>query len=216
MPRTAISPPMPRWCWPSRRGQTRVRWRRRSSARLDALDVVGIRLDRRAGLHQPALTPATWRPSSAPSSSSARTMAVGQSARALRSTSNMSPPTPPGRCTWAIAGARWWATRWRRCWNIGHKVIREYYINDAGGQVDVLARSVHLRYREALGEDIGEIPEGLYPGAYLVPVGQALATEFMEPVRRALKRANGSPVPAGGCGDDGHDPRRSGAARHPP
>lgn len=59
---------------------------------------------------------------------------------------------------------------------VGHKVIREYYINDAGGQVDVLARSVHLRYREALGEDIGEIPEGLYPGAYLVPVGHKLAT----------------------------------------
>ena len=60
----------------------------------------------------------------------------------------------------------------------GHKVIREYYVNDAGGQVDVLARSVHLRYREALGEDVGEIPEGLYPGDYLVPVGQALAAEF--------------------------------------
>ena len=60
----------------------------------------------------------------------------------------------------------------------GHKVIREYYINDAGGQVDVLARSAHLRYREALGEDIGEIPEGLYPGAYLVPVGHKLATHY--------------------------------------
>jgi len=60
----------------------------------------------------------------------------------------------------------------------GHKVIREYYVNDAGGQVDVLARSAHLRYREALGEAIGEIPEGLYPGDYLVPVGKALAGEF--------------------------------------
>jgi arginyl-tRNA synthetase len=59
----------------------------------------------------------------------------------------------------------------------GHKVIREYYINDAGAQVDVLARSVHMRYREALGETI-TIPEGLYPGEYLVPVGQALAAEF--------------------------------------
>ncbi len=61
----------------------------------------------------------------------------------------------------------------------GHKVIREYYVNDAGGQVDVLARSVHLRYREALGETV-EIPEGLYPGDYLVPVGQSLAKEFGE------------------------------------
>ncbi|MCT8003550.1 arginine--tRNA ligase [Sphingomonas sanguinis] len=59
----------------------------------------------------------------------------------------------------------------------GHKVIREYYVNDAGGQVDVLARSAHLRYREALGETI-EIPEGLYPGEYLKPVGAALAAEF--------------------------------------
>lgn len=60
----------------------------------------------------------------------------------------------------------------------GHKVIREYYVNDAGAQVDVLARSVHVRYREALGEDVGAIPEGLYPGEYLIPVGQELAREF--------------------------------------
>jgi arginyl-tRNA synthetase len=59
----------------------------------------------------------------------------------------------------------------------GFDVVREYYINDAGAQVDVLARSAFLRYREALGENIGEIPEGLYPGDYLKPVGQALAAE---------------------------------------
>jgi arginyl-tRNA synthetase len=62
----------------------------------------------------------------------------------------------------------------------GYRVTREYYVNDAGGQVDVLARSAHLRYREALGHDIGEIPEGLYPGGYLKPVGAALAAEFGE------------------------------------
>ncbi|MCA1748966.1 MAG: arginine--tRNA ligase, partial [Sphingomonadales bacterium] len=56
----------------------------------------------------------------------------------------------------------------------------EYYVNDAGGQVDTLARSAHLRYREALGEDIGDIPEGFYPGDYLEPVGEALADEFGE------------------------------------
>ncbi len=60
----------------------------------------------------------------------------------------------------------------------GFRVTKEYYVNDAGGQVDVLARSLHLRYREALGEEIGEIPEGLYPGDYLVPIGTALAAEF--------------------------------------
>jgi len=59
----------------------------------------------------------------------------------------------------------------------GYDVTREYYVNDAGGQVDVLARSVFLRYREALNEDIGEIPAGLYPGEYLKPVGAALAKE---------------------------------------
>jgi arginyl-tRNA synthetase len=60
----------------------------------------------------------------------------------------------------------------------GWKVTREYYINDAGAQVNILARSAYLRYREALGEDIGAIPEGLYPGDYLKPVGAALAQKF--------------------------------------
>jgi arginyl-tRNA synthetase len=59
----------------------------------------------------------------------------------------------------------------------GYAVTREYYINDAGAQIDVLARSAYLRYREALGEDIGAIPEGFYPGDYLRPVGAALAAE---------------------------------------
>jgi arginyl-tRNA synthetase len=60
----------------------------------------------------------------------------------------------------------------------GYAVTREYYINDAGAQVDVLARSAYLRYREALGEDIGPIPDGLYPGDYLKPVGAELAAEY--------------------------------------
>ena len=59
----------------------------------------------------------------------------------------------------------------------GYAVSREYYINDAGAQVDTLARSAYLRYREALGENVGPIPEGLYPGDYLKPVGEALAAE---------------------------------------
>jgi arginyl-tRNA synthetase len=61
---------------------------------------------------------------------------------------------------------------------VGHDVTREYYINDAGGQVDVLARSAHHRYLEALGHDVGDLAEGLYPGDYLVPVGAGLAEEF--------------------------------------
>ncbi len=66
----------------------------------------------------------------------------------------------------------------------GFNVTREYYINDAGAQVDVLARSAYLRYREALGEDIGAIPEGLYPGDYLKPVGAALAAQYGDALKK--------------------------------
>src|SRR5262249_23932883 len=60
----------------------------------------------------------------------------------------------------------------------GYKVTREYYINDAGAQVDKLGQSAYLRYLEALGEPIGEIPSGLYPGDYIKPIGQALAARY--------------------------------------
>ena len=91
----------------------------------------------------------------------------------------------------------------------GFDVTREYYINDAGAQVDVLARSAFLRYREALGEDIGAIPEGLYPGDYLKPVGAALAAEYGD----ALQGQAGGGMAAAGARqghrhDDGGDPRR--------
>ncbi len=69
----------------------------------------------------------------------------------------------------------------------GYTVTREYYVNDAGAQVDMLARSAFLRYREALGENIGEIPAGLYPGDYLKPVGAALAKEHGDAL---LRKAN--------------------------
>jgi arginyl-tRNA synthetase len=77
----------------------------------------------------------------------------------------------------------------------GYSVQREYYVNDAGAQVDILARSAYLRYREALGEEIGPIPEGLYPGEYLAETGRRLAerdgrkwlgrpeVEWLQPVR---------------------------------
>jgi arginyl-tRNA synthetase len=71
----------------------------------------------------------------------------------------------------------------------GFAVTREYYINDAGAQVDVLARSAFLRYRQALGEDIGEIPEGLYPGDYLKPVGEALAGEHGDSLKARAEAA---------------------------
>ena len=75
-----------------------------------------------------------------------------------------------------MAAARSSATRSPRCSpRPGSRSHREYYINDAGAQVDILARSTHLRYREALGETIGAIPDGLYPGEYLIETGRALA-----------------------------------------
>jgi arginyl-tRNA synthetase len=74
----------------------------------------------------------------------------------------------------------------------GFKVTREYYVNDAGAQVDQLARSAYLRYREALGEDIGAIPEGLYPGEYLKPIGASLAAEHGDAL---LKRSEKDYLP---------------------
>jgi arginyl-tRNA synthetase len=75
----------------------------------------------------------------------------------------------------------------------GWKVTREYYINDAGAQVDVLARSAFHRYREALGRDVGPVGEGLYPGDYLVPVGEALAKTHGEALEK-LPEAEWLPI----------------------
>jgi arginyl-tRNA synthetase len=86
-------------------------------------------------------------------------------------------PTGPlhmGHCRGAVVGD----SLARLLEAAGFRVTKEYYVNDAGAQVDTLARSVHLRYREALGADIGEIGEGFYPGDYLKPVGVVLAAEY--------------------------------------
>jgi arginyl-tRNA synthetase len=86
-------------------------------------------------------------------------------------------PTGPlhmGHCRGAVVGD----SLARLLEATGFRVTKEYYVNDAGAQVDTLARSVHVRYREALGEDVGEIPPGLYPGEYLKPVGELLAAEY--------------------------------------
>lgn len=101
-------------------------------------------------------------------------MGGGQMVNVEYVSANPTGPMHMGHCRGAVVGDALAAV----LEYAGHKVIREYYVNDAGGQVDVLARSAHLRYREALGEDVGEIPEGLYPGDYLIPVGERLATEF--------------------------------------
>ena len=101
-------------------------------------------------------------------------MGKGQMVNVEYVSANPTGPMHMGHCRGAVVGdALSGLLEWA-----GYRVTREYYVNDAGGQVDVLARSAHLRYREALGEDIGEIPEGLYPGDYLKPVGERLAQEF--------------------------------------
>ncbi len=85
-------------------------------------------------------------------------------------------PTGPmhvGHCRGAVFGDAL-CTLLRK---VGYDVVEEYYINDAGAQMDQLARSLHFRYREALGEDVGDVPEGLYPGDYLVPVAESLAKQ---------------------------------------
>ncbi|WP_336981476.1 arginine--tRNA ligase [Altererythrobacter fulvus] len=102
------------------------------------------------------------------------TMGGGKTVNVEYVSANPTGPMHMGHCRGAVVGDAL-ATLLEFA---GHKVTREYYVNDAGAQVQVLARSVHIRYREALGEDVGEIPAGLYPGDYLVPVGQALASEF--------------------------------------
>ncbi|QQN74778.1 arginine--tRNA ligase [Croceicoccus sp. YJ47] len=100
-------------------------------------------------------------------------MGAGQTVNIEYVSANPTGPMHMGHCRGAVVGDALAAL----LEFAGFAVIREYYVNDAGGQVDVLAKSVHLRYREALGEKIGAIPEGLYPGDYLVPVGEALARE---------------------------------------
>ena len=101
-------------------------------------------------------------------------MGKGQMVNVEYVSANPTGPMHMGHCRGAVVGdALSGLLEWA-----GYRVTREYYVNDAGGQVDVLARSAHLRYREALGDDIGEIPEGLYPGDYLKPVGERLAQEF--------------------------------------
>jgi arginyl-tRNA synthetase len=124
-------------------------------------------------------------------------MGAGQRVNVEYVSANPTGPMHMGHCRGAVVGDAL-ATLLEYA---GHRVTREYYVNDAGAQVDVLARSAHLRYREALGEEIGEIPEGLYPGDYLKPVGRALAdrhgdslvsapeSEWLVPFRQAAVAA---------------------------
>ncbi len=109
------------------------------------------------------------------------TLGVGVHVNVEFVSANPTGPMHMGHCRGAVVGDALAALQEFA----GYRVTREYYVNDAGGQVDVLARSAHLRYREALGDAVGDIPEGLYPGEYLVPVGESLAAEFGDQYRLA-------------------------------
>ncbi len=100
-------------------------------------------------------------------------MGKGQKVNVEYVSANPTGPLHVGHCRGAVFGDALCALLEKG----GYDVTREYYINDAGSQIDTLARSTFLRYREALGDDIGAIPEGLYPGDYLVPVGQQIARD---------------------------------------
>ncbi|MBH1991577.1 MAG: arginine--tRNA ligase, partial [Sphingomonadaceae bacterium] len=147
--------------------------------KLQALDEVARATIAGPGFINLTLTDATWRAELAAIDAGAddygrSDLGQGVTVNVEYVSANPTGPMHMGHCRGAVVGDAL-ATLLEYA---GHKVIREYYINDAGGQVDVLARSAHLRYREALGQDVGAIPEGLYPGDYLVPVGQALAAEY--------------------------------------
>lgn len=102
------------------------------------------------------------------------TMGEGHKVNVEYVSANPTGPMHVGHCRGAVVGD----TLANVLSFAGYDVTKEYYINDAGSQIEVLARSVFLRYREALGEDVGAIPPGLYPGDYLVPVGKELADEY--------------------------------------
>ncbi len=148
------------------------------SAKLSALNEVAAVDVAGPGFINMKLTDDAWRSevnliSAAGDAYGRSTIGAGKTVNVEYVSANPTGPMHMGHCRGAVVGDALASL----LEYAGHKVIREYYVNDAGGQVDVLARSVHMRYREALGEDIGDIPEGLYPGDYLIPVGQDLAKQ---------------------------------------
>ena len=150
--------------------------------------------DRRAGVHQPAARPTqAWRDELATILAEGErygrsTVGAGERVNVEYVSANPTGPMHMGHCRGAVVGDAL-ASLLEAA---GFAVTREYYVNDAGSQVDTLARSAHLRYREALGEDIGEIPEGLYPGDYLKPVGDSARRRIWRPLTSPRPRANGS------------------------
>ncbi len=146
---------------------------------LEALEMIASVSVAGPGFVNVTLVPAVWRDEiSAIHAGGAdygrSTLGAGKRVNVEYVSANPTGPMHMGHCRGAVVGDALASL----LQYAGYNVTREYYVNDAGGQVDTLARSAHLRYREALGEDIGEIPEGFYPGEYLIPVGQKLARDY--------------------------------------
>ena len=147
--------------------------------RLEALDEVEAMEIAGPGFINIRLTPAVWTGElnailAAGADYGRSDMGKGERVNVEYVSANPTGPMHMGHCRGAVVGDALASL----LEHAGYAVTREYYVNDAGAQVETLARSVHLRYREALGGDIGAIPEGYYPGEYLKPVGEALAAEY--------------------------------------
>ena len=171
--------PTPRWCSPRKHGQNRAILPKRSRAGCAIDDLIASVDVAGPGFINLTLKVSVWadtlrRVLREGSSYGRSTIGAGEKVNVEYVSANPTGPMHVGHCRGAVFGDALASL----LQFAGFDVTREYYINDAGAQVDVLARSAFLRYREALGESIGEIPEGLYPGDYLKPVGQALSAEY--------------------------------------
>ena len=220
----AISRPTRRWCWPARSSRTRWRWPRGSPRRWRAASwpapitaAAALRsTSARPGFLNIRLDPAVWHAQlrailRAGTAYGDSTLGGGERVNVEFVSANPTGPMHVGHGRGAVVGDALAALLAKA----GFAVQREYYINDAGAQVDVLARSAHLRYREALGEAIGAIPEGL--------LSRRIPDRDRPRARRARRRQMARPARGGVAApvrefavaaDDGADPRRSRGARH--
>ena len=188
----ATSPPTPPWCWPSPRGFRRARLPSascRCSASdpyIDKVEIAGpgfINLTLSLRFWPTVLRMVLEQGDGYGKSA----IGKGQVVNVEYVSANPTGPMHVGHCRGAVFGD---ALASLLAFT-GFDVTREYYVNDAGAQVDALARSAYLRYREALGEDIGEIPEGLYPGDYLKPVGKPCSSSSTAASCSRCPRASG-------------------------